>query len=130
MSKSTQHFQEIIEMYLNNLAAQNELFEEKYKNESKSIEKCVDYIIDQVSKTGKNGFADAEIFGIAVHYYEEDTIEETTTKHNVRIVTNQHDDSPNAPIKQTTQSNCNNTSKQPNKATKQPKIDHQQPSLF
>lgn len=127
MSKSTQHFQEIIEMYLNNLAAQNELFEEKYKNESKSIEKCVDYIIDQVSKTGKNGFADAEIFGMAVHYYEEDTIEETTTKHNVRIVTNQHDNTPN---RQAMQSNCNNTSKQPNKAAKQPKIDLAQPSLF
>lgn len=127
MSKSTQHFQEVIETYLNNLAAQNELFEEKYKNESKSIEKCVDYIIDQVSKTGKNGFADAEIFGLAVHYYEEDTIEETTTKHNVRIVTNQHDNKPN---RQAMQSNCNNTSKQSNKAAKQPKIDLEQPSLF
>jgi len=41
------------------------------KHPDKSIEKCVDYIFTQVQKSGCNGFTDAEIYGMAVHYYDE-----------------------------------------------------------
>ena len=51
------------------------MFAVKLANPSKSVEDCVTYIINQVQKSGCNGFDDAEIYGMAVHYYEENEIE-------------------------------------------------------
>ena len=41
----------------------------------KSIEECVTYVLNQVQKSGCNGFEDDEIYSMAVHYYDEDEIE-------------------------------------------------------
>ena len=40
----------------------------------KNIENCCQYILTEVKKTGREGFADDEIFGMAVHYYTEDNL--------------------------------------------------------
>lgn len=73
-------FDEIIEQYLNNLAKEDKAFAEKYANKKKSIKECVDYIYGEVSKARTNSerclaFSDAAIFGLAVHYYDEDSVE-------------------------------------------------------
>ncbi len=73
--KGTQAFQDTIKTYLENMAENDPLFAVKYANSSKSLEDCVTYILNQVQKSGCNGFADAEIFGMAVHFYEENEIE-------------------------------------------------------
>lgn len=73
--KGTQSFQDTIKTYLENMAENDHLFAVKYANPSKSVEDCCTYIINQVQKSGCNGFADAEIFGMAVHFYEENEIE-------------------------------------------------------
>ena len=73
--KGTQAFQDTIKTYLENMAENDPLFAVKYANPSKSLEDCVTYILNQVQKSGCNGFADAEIFGMAVHFYEENEIE-------------------------------------------------------
>ena len=36
---------------------------------------CVTYILNYVKNSGCNGFTDGEIFGQAIHYYEENEIE-------------------------------------------------------
>lgn len=41
------------------------------KHENKSIDDCVNYILTQVEKSNCNGFSDDEIYGMAVHYYDE-----------------------------------------------------------
>lgn len=41
------------------------------KHENKSIDDCVNYILTQVEKSGCNGFSDDEIYGLAIHYYDE-----------------------------------------------------------
>ena len=67
-------FKAQIENYLNELAAKDELFAVTLKKENKNIDDCITYILNQVQQSGKMGFADEEIYGMAVHYYDEDDI--------------------------------------------------------
>ena len=51
------------------------LFSFQYSKPEKNIDDCVTYILNEVKKSGCNGFADDEIYSMAVHYYDEDNIE-------------------------------------------------------
>ena len=62
-------------MYLEQRAEEDTLFAKKYRNPAKNIDECVTYILNYVKKSGCNGFTDGEIFGQAVHYYDENEIE-------------------------------------------------------
>ena len=62
-------------MYLEQCAAEDELFAKNYRNPAKNIDDCVTYILNYVQKSGCNGFSDGEIYGQAVHYYDENDIE-------------------------------------------------------
>ena len=73
--KGTMAFQDTIRTYLDNMAKSDVLFAVKYANPSKSMDDCVTYILNQVQKSGCNGFEDDEIFGMAVHFWEENEIE-------------------------------------------------------
>ena len=73
--KGTKAFQDTIKAYLESMAENDPLFAVKYANPSKSVEDCCTYILNQVQKSGCNGFEDSEIFGMAIHYYEENEIE-------------------------------------------------------
>ena len=44
--------------------------------DNKNIDECCNFIMQQVQKSGCNGFADEEIYGMAVHYYDEDDIKD------------------------------------------------------
>jgi len=74
-NKGTQAFNETIKTYLEERAENDALFAVKYANPSKSVDDCVTYILNSVRKSGCCGFTDDEIFGLAVHYYEENEIE-------------------------------------------------------
>lgn len=73
--KSTAYFTRTILTYLEKRAETDYLFAESFANPKKNIDDCCTYILNQVQKSGCNGFHDDEIFGMAVHYYDEDTIE-------------------------------------------------------
>ena len=47
----------------------------KVTNPAKNIDDCVTYILNYVQKSGCNGFSDGEIYGQAIHYYDENEIE-------------------------------------------------------
>lgn len=72
--KSTDRFKSTIQKYLEDRAASDELFAVTFAKENKNIDDCVTYILNQVKASGCNGFDDSEIFGMAVHYYDEDDI--------------------------------------------------------
>ncbi len=74
-NKGTMAFADTIRHYLEKRAENDVLFAVKFANPSKSVEDCVTYIINEVKKSGCNGFTDDEIFGKAVHYFEENEIE-------------------------------------------------------
>ncbi len=87
--KGTEKFTEVIKAYLDNLATIDELFAKEYAKENKSIEECVKFILSEVKKSGCNGFADDEIFGLALHYFTEDNIEISETG-NCKVLVNHH----------------------------------------
>lgn len=72
---ATTHFKRTIEAYLAQRAAEDTLFAATYKKPNKNIDDCITYILNEVRTSGCNGFTDGEIFSMAVHYYDEDSIE-------------------------------------------------------
>lgn len=73
--KSTEHFKRTIQAYLQQRASEDRLFAESYRKEGKNIDDCITYILNEVQRSGCNGFSDGEIYSMAVHYYDEDDIE-------------------------------------------------------
>ena len=73
--KTTDHFKRTIQMYLEQRAEEDALFANSYRNPAKNIDDCVTYILNYAQKRGCNGFTDGEIYGQAIHYYEENEIE-------------------------------------------------------
>lgn len=85
--KSTEAFKTTINNHLVSLAEKDELFSETFKKEGKNIDDCITYILNEVQKSGCNGFADEEIFAMAVHYYDEDDLK-PGKKINAKVVVN------------------------------------------
>ena len=73
--KASKHFTRTILTYLELRAESDSLFAESFAKENKNIDDCVTYILNEVQKSGCMGFADDEIYSMAVHYYDEDDIE-------------------------------------------------------
>ena len=73
--KTTDTFKNTIQSHLQSVAENDSLFAKTLKKPTKNIDDCMTYILNSVQKSGCNGFADDEIFGMAIHYYDEDTIE-------------------------------------------------------
>lgn len=82
--KGTEHFTRTIAEYLNQRAMTDPLFAPNLLKPNKNIEECITYILNEVQKSGCNGFDDDDellrawlekIFSMAVHYYDEDDIE-------------------------------------------------------
>lgn len=67
--KASNHFKNTIKAYLEQRAETDVLFSFQYSKPEKNIDDCVTYILNKVKKSGCNGFADDEIYSIAVHYY-------------------------------------------------------------
>lgn len=82
------NFKLAIKAYLDNRASTDELFKVTYAKENKNIDDCCTYIVNEVRKSTRQGYADDEVFGMAVHYYDEDNIEVGKPVNNVRVVTN------------------------------------------
>ena len=87
--KVSTHFQTAIQSYLEQRAEYDELFARSYRNPLKNIEDCITYILNYVQKSGCNGFDDDEIFGQAVHYYDEADIE-VSKPIDCKVIVNHH----------------------------------------
>lgn len=85
--KASNHFKNTIKAYLDQGAETDVLFSFQYSKPEKNIDECITYILNQVQKSGCNGFADDEIYSMAVHYYDEDNIE-IGKSMNARVVVN------------------------------------------
>ena len=73
--KSTEIFKQTIQTYLEQQAANDELFALSLRKENKNLDACITYILNEVKKSGCNGFTDMEIYSMAFHFYQEDNIE-------------------------------------------------------
>ena len=63
---ATDYFKRTIQHYLECRAQEDELFRPRYENPKKNIDECCDYILDCVYESGRNGFADDEIYALAL----------------------------------------------------------------
>lgn len=87
MSKGTDNFKKVIKKYLEMAAANDSLIAETLKKPNKNIDDCITFILNTVKNSGKEGFADKEIFGLALHYYDEDDLK-VGSKINTKVVVN------------------------------------------
>jgi len=71
----TDYFKITIQSYLEQRAIADELFAPVYAKENKNIDDCITYILNYVQQSGICGFTDDEIYCLALHYYDEDSIE-------------------------------------------------------
>lgn len=64
-----------IKNYLDERAKNDELFAKAYAKPNKSIDECYKYVLGEARKKGTSvGMTAEEVFGLAVHYYDEDNI--------------------------------------------------------
>ena len=74
--KVSSPFKQAIKAYLDKRAAEDTLFAKTYAKANKNLDECCNYILQQVKKSGCCGFADEEIYNMAIHYYDEDEIKD------------------------------------------------------
>lgn len=70
-------FEVAIKKHLDEVAKKDSLFAKAYAKPNKSIKECCNYIIGEARKNQDKGIAaipDEEVYGMAIHYYDEDNI--------------------------------------------------------
>ena len=85
-------FENAIKNYLDKRAESDRLFAVSYKKENKGIQECCKYIYSQAKKLlakGGNavGVDDDTVYGLAVHYYDENDIKVDKVQECVEVVT-------------------------------------------
>jgi hypothetical protein len=86
--KGTEPFAKAIQTYLEAEAQQDEMLKAKLAQPKNAIENVVTYILNQVKESGCIGFADEEIYGMALHFVQEDDLEPGTSLQ-CQVVINQ-----------------------------------------
>ena len=88
--KQTNHgaFAETIKAYLDGYSKEDAIFAARYSNPEKNINECCNYIINQVKASGRNGFADEEIFAMARGYYTDDVESKDLKNTKATVVVN------------------------------------------
>lgn len=87
--KGSENFKKVIEAYLNKIASNDPMLAVKMTAAGKSLDDCISYILGEVQASGRNGFTDEEIFGMAMHYYDEADIKVSKKQFSGRIAINQ-----------------------------------------
>ena len=133
--KGTEHFKNTIKAYLDNRAETDVLFSFQYTKPEKNIDDCITYILNTVQKSGCNGFADDEIYSMAVHYYDEDNIDinkptncHIVVNHVVELTEEEKEQARKDAIKRAHDEAYNKIKQPINKTTKT--VINQQPNLF
>ena len=136
--KGTELFKAAIQNYLEYRAMTDDLFAPRYANPAKNIDDCITYILNEVQKSGMNGFDDDEIYSMAMHYYDEDDIEigkpiscKVMVNHHVELTEEEKQNARRKAIEQYQQMALNklqqSRAKQKSSATQTTNV---QPSLF
>ena len=83
---------EMIRKYLDERAKKDELFAKAYENPEKSLDECWSYIQGEIKKRVRvrSGVAvecvsDDEVYGLAVHYYDEKDIKVEGVRGDVKV---------------------------------------------
>lgn len=86
--KPTNDFKTVIKSYLEKRAETDTLFAASYAKKNKNIDECCNYIIGEAKKRGNAvAMTDDEVYGLAVHYYDEDNIKINKVSGGSRVST-------------------------------------------
>lgn len=96
MSKTSNPIEQAIKSYLDERAKTDDLFAKSYAKPNKNISECCAYVWGEaykrsvaISIPGYNGkgadISREEVFGMAVHYYDEDDIKVAKMPANVKV---------------------------------------------
>lgn len=96
--KGQENFMAVIKQHLDDRAKTDKQFAKSYKKKNKSLQACCNYIISEVQKLAKSGqiaLPREQVFGMAVHYYDEDSIKDVKETKCQTIVSPIEADKPN-----------------------------------
>ena len=82
-------FEKAIKAFLDDKAEKDPAFAEKYRSEKKNITDCCKFIIAEVKKSCKGKDAactDEYVYGLAIHYYDEEDIKAPANVPSCRVV--------------------------------------------
>lgn len=86
------NFEKTIKAYLDGVAEKDEAFRAKYeaklKADDKSITNCCNYICGWARDQKREGYTDEEIYGQALHYYDEADVKVTGSQGACKVVVN------------------------------------------
>ena len=86
------NFEKTIKAYLDGVAEKDEAFRAKYeaklKADDKSITNCCNYICGWARDQKREGYTDEEIYGQALHYYDEADVKVTGSQGACKVVMN------------------------------------------
>lgn len=135
--KGTELFKAAIQNYLEYRAMTDDLFAPRYANPAKNIDDCITYILNEVQKSGMNGFDDDEIYSMAMHYYDEDDIEigkpiscKVMVNHHVELTEEEKQNARRKAIEQYQQMELNKLQNRAKQKSSAPQTTNVQPSLF
>lgn len=90
MTMKEDSFHKAIKTYLDERAKTDELFAKSYAKKGKSINECCKYIMGEARKRGTAVcMTDEEVYGLAVHYYDEDDIKINPVRETAKVKTQQ-----------------------------------------
>ena len=134
--KTTNHFKQTIQAYLEQRAKNDELFAIAYAKTEKNVEDCITYILNTVYKSGYNGFEREEVFSMATHYYDEDNINignpidcKVVVNHVIQLTAEEKEQARQDAIKQAQSEAYRKITQQPTKRIATA-VSTPQPSLF
>lgn len=85
-------FEKTIKAYLDGVAKEDEAFRAKYeamlKADDKSITNCCNYICGWARDQKRQGYTDEEIYGQALHYYDEADVKVKGSQGSCKVVVN------------------------------------------
>lgn len=128
-----------IKNYLDERAKNDELFARAYAKPNKNIDECYKYILGEARKKGTEvGMSHEEVYGLAVHYYDEDNIKinpvygcysvGTSSTREVELTTEDEKAAREAAINRLAEEQYSLLKKRPQRTKKE--ADVQQMSLF
>lgn len=86
------NFEKTIKTYLDGVAKEDEAFRAKYeaklKADDKSITNCCNYICGWARDQKRQGYTDEEIYGQALHYYDEVDVKVNGSQNHCKVVVN------------------------------------------
>lgn len=91
MKQETNLFEQKIKEYLDDFSKKDADFFKKYENSQKTIHGCCMFIISEVQKLKKVAMTDDEVYGLAVHYYDEAELGNNVKEISCKVVVPGHE---------------------------------------